>query len=88
MQYGTSRDLKHKDQSKLEANIAHLKRVQGVGRTWNFSRSVIDAALQKVNKDRCKGQLMPLSESLFFLTSIQAFVYPSTSYNQWWVVDS
>lgn len=51
MDYPTQRLQKFKDMEKLRAYLEHLRRLQRVDRTWRFSLSQIDAALQTLNKD-------------------------------------
>ena len=51
IQYTTERAQKHKDLEKLKAYLPHVRRAQGVDRTWNFSLSTIDSALQTLNQD-------------------------------------
>ena len=64
-----------KNKVELEGNLEHLRRIQGVDRTWNFSLTTIAHALQKVNQDRFEttsiaGKLMisfiPICVSVMF----------------------
>lgn len=45
------RSMKTRDKGKLKEYLPHLRRVQAVDRTWNFSHSSITAALQQIARD-------------------------------------
>ena len=49
--YPNVRGIKNKDVQKMKIYLPHLKRIQQVDRTWNFSMKTIDSALQKLNKE-------------------------------------
>lgn len=50
--YTSEKNIKSKDVKKLEVYLPHLKRIQRVHRTWNFSLSLIDQVLQQLNQVR------------------------------------
>jgi hypothetical protein len=80
-----------KNKVELEGNLEHLRRIQDVDRTWNFSLTTIAHALQKVNEDRFEttsiaGKLMisfiPICVSVMFdffgskyIYSIYMYIY-------------
>ena len=43
--------MKAKDKNKLMEHLEHLKRVQNIDKTWNFSSTSIVSALLTVNKE-------------------------------------
>ena len=49
--YPNVHGIKNKDVQKMKIYLPHLKRIQQVDRTWNFSMKTIDSALQKLNKE-------------------------------------
>ena len=50
--YSNDRNIKYKDRSKMELYMDHLRRIQQVNRTWNFSLKAIEQALVSVNEDQ------------------------------------
>lgn len=51
LSYTTERKIKSKELDKLKVYLPHLKKAQGVQRTWNFSHAVICGALLKINEE-------------------------------------
>lgn len=49
--YTQERNVKSKDNEKMKLYLPHLRRIQGVHRTWNFSLKTIDSALNQLNED-------------------------------------
>ena len=49
--YPNLRGIKHKDVPKMKLYLDHLKRIQNVHRTWNFSMKTIDSALNSLNQE-------------------------------------
>ena len=49
--YPNLRGIKHKDVPKMKLYLGHLKRIQHVHRTWNFSMKTIDSALNSLNQE-------------------------------------
>lgn len=50
--YTSEKKIAAKDVKKLQVYLPHLKRIQRVHRTWNFSLSLIDQVLQQLNQVR------------------------------------
>ena len=50
MKYTTEKSMKCKDKVKLQIYVEHLRRIQKVDKTWNFSATAIAAALRSVNQ--------------------------------------
>ena len=50
--YTSEKKIKYKDVRKLQVYLPHLRRIQRVHRTWNFSLSLIDQVLQQLNQVR------------------------------------
>ena len=58
--YPSDRKIKSKDVQKLKIYLPHLKRIQKVDRTFNFSLKLIDEVLQQLNQARCfLGKITP-----------------------------
>lgn len=62
--YPNDRNIKLKDRAKMELYMEHLRRIQQVNRTWNFSLKAIEQALVSVNEDlffrNCSSVLVKL----------------------------
>lgn len=58
--YTTERSIKKKDKEKLKLYLDHLRRIQSVDRTWNFSLKSIEAALVTLNQDWVFLKLGPI----------------------------
>lgn len=50
--YTSKREIKYKDIDKLKLYLPHLRRLQRVDRTWNFSLKTINDALLSLNQVR------------------------------------
>lgn len=61
--YTSERGIKNKDVAKLKLYLPHLRRVQLVNRTWNFSLKTIDQVLTAVNEEGGYGKYMSVNVS-------------------------
>lgn len=51
VKYTIDKSMKKKEKHHLELYVNHLKRIQDVDRTFNFSLATITSALHTVNKE-------------------------------------